>query len=110
MPDPTEMLADWKAKTDAAAEAESRHPSWHDRGVAIVQGSHWRAGFKAGFEYANYRPLLAAVESVLRLHTAERVTWSTDPRYQVCTSCNQMWPCPTVRAIESALGGGDDAA
>jgi hypothetical protein len=45
--------------------------------------------------------LLSAVENVLALHRS-------DPA-GICHSCEYLSPCPTVRAIESALGGGDDA-
>ena len=36
---------------DARAEVNRRHPSWHDNGVGIVQGSHYRGGFVDGAEW-----------------------------------------------------------
>jgi len=37
---------------DARAEVNRRHPWHHDNGVGIVQGSHYRAGFVDGAEWA----------------------------------------------------------
>lgn len=40
---------DTEAVEKAATEFVNRkHPAWHDNGVGIVQGSHYRSGFVAG--------------------------------------------------------------
>lgn len=92
MPDPTEQLADWKAKTDAleswaAGDPEfARDPLFED--IADAQ----------------YK-LLAAVESVLGLHTRKDMRG-----IEYCSRCRVgeyavPWPCAEVRAITEALGG-----
>lgn len=38
---------------DKASEyIHKKRPEWHDNGVGIVQGSHYRSGFAAGAEWA----------------------------------------------------------
>jgi len=49
--------------------------------------------------------LLAAVDAVVALHTVD------DGYYggQVCEMCDfERWPCPTIRALNDALGVGDE--
>jgi hypothetical protein len=41
-----------KVAEAAQAEVNQAHPEWHDVGVGIVQGSHYRAGFVAGAKWA----------------------------------------------------------
>ena len=58
---------------------------------------------------------LNALEQVLRLHTKSQMQkriprmLRADPNdiepYNWCDECNDMWPCPTVRAIEGAIEG-----
>ena len=40
---------------EARAEVNRRHPWWHDNGVGIVQGSHYRSGFVDGAEWQAFR-------------------------------------------------------
>jgi hypothetical protein len=44
-----------EVRAEAATKAEKRHPSWHDNGVGVVQGSHWRAGYVEGYTAARLR-------------------------------------------------------
>lgn len=51
--------------------------------------------------------LVAALEAVAEMH-AEREWRPLDGTYiggGSCKSCRQPWPCPTIRAVEAALGG-----
>lgn len=54
--------------------------------------------------------LEAALRAVLELHQPHEVN---GPGNVLCSSCNKSWgggepyPCPTVRAIESALSEGE---
>jgi len=46
-----------EVEESARAEVHRRHPEWHDRGVGIVQGSHFREGFvKGALWQASRRP------------------------------------------------------
>ena len=36
---------------EARSEVNRRHPQWHDNGVGIAQGSHYRSGFVEGAEW-----------------------------------------------------------
>lgn len=137
MPDPTEILTDWKAKTDAATEGpwtwdgdsfddadqEScpHGTEWTDHGPdlrAAGEGVITSWGYDASglhIETADaefiamsrsaFPRLLAAVESVLGLHTPFEAEGVRPP---ACKACIYPHPCPTVRAITDALGGGDD--
>jgi len=127
MPEPTE-LADWKAKTDAATEGpweafeqddafaiEARTED--DFGFFVVEPPLYQpdAEFIATARTAMPR-LLSAVENVLALHTP---TYPAEGPDVACFHCAVpattgkytwvAWPCPTVKAITDALGGGDDA-
>lgn len=129
MPDPTEILADWKAKTDAATPGEWEHDVHRSGGglersydvhrilpdnLAIV-GNGMDAEFIAVSRTA-MPALLSAVESVLALHTPVYPHPGPDVACFHCaapepTPDDGTWvpyPCETVRALESALGGGDD--
>lgn len=142
MPDRTEQLADWKAKTDAASKGpwevvleggppaikmpEGDSYGWVSEcssGVWNCDDPYddcWRyaaaatneAEFIAMSRTAMPR-ILAAVESVLALHTERPLTPFSSAAMvgaaSECRACSRGWPCPTVRAIESALEGGDDA-
>jgi hypothetical protein len=97
--EPEEQLADWQAKTDLAAKS-------------------------APLEHADFLPmaheampkLLAAIQAVRALHTP---TYPMEGPDVACFHCAVPattgkftwvpWPCPTVRALTDALGGGDDA-
>ena len=48
--------------------------------------------------------LLAAVEAVLALHSAD----AAEPPPELCKSDPFAWPCPTYRAIARALLGEDE--
>ncbi len=72
------MSADESEK--AAQEAQRRHPEWHDRGVGIVQGSHWRSGFIAGAEWA-LGDLVAHVETELK-YWNNTATWDDSSYYR----------------------------
>lgn len=165
MPEPTEQLAGWKAKTDAAGEGwfewfkmpeNTTHIAYvHESGKVYDPENGWDQpefviAAAEGHVHKLIRvdevaPLLAAVENVLALHVPEtRYTaagWEevsfesradaaeygdTDnvQEFTVCHECGliethdggeercyeySIWPCATVRAIESALEGGDDA-
>lgn len=136
MSDPTEILTDWKAKTDAATEGpwefsfaghDDYEPGLYpqvlkmdngdtiielDAGSREVNEASGRFRYDADFIAVSRTAmplLLAAVESVLALHT-ERPLTPFSPAAMVgvtseCRACSRGWPCPTVRAIESALGG-----
>ena len=154
MSDPDEIVADWKAKTDAATQGpweafeqddafaiEARAED--DFGFFVVEPPLYQpdAEFIATARTAMPR-LLSAVESVLALHKpetrytasgweefsfesrADAAEYGDVQEFKVCHECGQIethdggeercyeysiWPCATVRAIESALGGGDDA-
>ena len=36
---------------EARAYINQKHPAWHDNGVGIIQGSHYREGFVDGAEW-----------------------------------------------------------
>lgn len=57
-----------RIEEEALAFVNQRHPAWHDRGVGIVQGSHFRSGFVEGAKWA-------ALRSVATVPVHER----TDP-------------------------------
>lgn len=43
-------------RDEALKHIHKRRPEWHDNGVGIVQGSHYRSGFADGAEWAASRP------------------------------------------------------
>lgn len=55
--------------------------------------------------------LTAALRAVLDLHrpyqpdAVLRALGQWDASDEWCNGCEMSWPCPTVRAVESALGG-----
>ena len=60
---------------------------------------------------------LDALQAVIEIHTpidALNVRYRGGRLQQVCTGCGtddgnwNHWPCPTVRAITDAIGGGDE--
>ena len=60
---------------------------------------------------------LDALEAVLKIHApidALNMRYRGGRVQQVCTGCGtddgnwNHWPCPTVRAITDAIGGGDE--
>lgn len=141
-PDPTDLLADWKAKTDAATEGpwvfsfaghDDYEPGLYpqvlkmdngdtiielDAGSREVNEASGRFRYDADFIAVSRTAmplLLAAVESVLGLHTPVYPYPGPDVACFHCaapepTPDDGTWvpyPCATVRAIESALGGGD---
>ena len=57
-------------RKQAREHIEKKRPSWHDNGVGIVQGSHYRSGFVDGAEWAGLRrqgPITdAAVEAAAK--------------------------------------------
>lgn len=125
MPDPTEQMADWKTKTDAATEGpwqyEHGYESWvradaargrnNESGLVCEGAWEGDAAFIAMSRSA-FPKLLSAVESVLALHVPEtRAAFGADGyeegEYEACTGCWDAWPCPTVRAINDALEGGE---
>lgn len=60
--------------------------------------------------YQDVPVLVAAVEAVLELH--KEVKWAES--WPTCIHCNDgegrplAYPCPTIEAIRSALGGGSE--
>lgn len=78
---------EWKAKAEAldewrelgAKEAARKAPWWHDQGVGIVQGSHWRGGFEAGAAWAG-------AKAEARLQAGYRKRWTT--------AQGNLWPLP----------------
>lgn len=43
--------------TERAREyVNKKHPAWHDNGVGIVQGSHYRSGFVDGAKWQASQP------------------------------------------------------
>jgi hypothetical protein len=50
-PDDLTSRAHGEAEDAARKFVHERHPQWHDVGVGIVQGSHYRAGFAAGAKW-----------------------------------------------------------
>lgn len=139
MPDPTEQLADWKAKTDAATEGRwevvleggppaIKMPEGDSYGwVSECSSGVWNCDdpYDDCWQYAAAATneaefiamsrtampkLLSAVESVLALHVMEYDDASGRNRCRECGYEDWTEPdCPTVRAIESTLRGGDDA-
>lgn len=53
--------------------------------------------------------LVAALEAVVALHSREVIAIHEGYGEEaVCSPCLSHWPCPTIRAIEAALGGETD--
>lgn len=46
------MSDEQSIRDEARAYIHKKHPEWHDNGVGIVQGSHYRSGFADGAEWA----------------------------------------------------------
>ena len=124
---PEEMIADWKAKTDAATPGEryARGKVWGDYEVMAL--AHWPK-------------LLAAVEAIRALHRPETryvargyEEYSFETRsdaleygeevttFDVCVHCGRVetdddedrryrdsiWPCATAKALDAALSGSE---
>ena len=54
-------------KDEARTYIDKKHPWWHDVGVGIVQGSHYRGGFIKGAVWASQRePSDAEVEAAAK--------------------------------------------
>lgn len=54
-----------EARAEAAKFVREKHPEWHDVGVGIVQGSHYRSGFENGAAWwASRQPSEAEVETL----------------------------------------------
>lgn len=49
---------------------------------------------------ARVRAAEATIERVRELHTARQVGWTNDPKFRLCVECDNLYPCPTVRALE----------
>ncbi|UOQ57220.1 hypothetical protein MUN78_16445 [Leucobacter allii] len=56
--------------------------------------------------------MIAALEAVVRMHFPYRGPGDRDTcGSEICSNLSwgpEPWPCPTVRAVEAALGGGGD--
>lgn len=53
--------------------------------------------------------LVDALEAVLKVHVEGRPFYGHRFSQRMC-GCRAPWPCPTVKAITDALGGGTDAS
>jgi hypothetical protein len=71
---------------EAGKEAQRRHPEWHDQGVGIVQGSHWRSGFIAGAEWARKEALREAAEA------ADEIDWYAGDRIRALADGRDIPP------------------
>lgn len=45
-------MTEQSIRDEARAYIHKKRPEWHDNGVGIVQGSHYRSGFADGAEWA----------------------------------------------------------
>lgn len=65
-------------RDEALKHIHKRRPEWHDNGVGIVQGSHYRSGFADGAEWAASRPAPVIQfddEQAVLDHFAEGAAW-----------------------------------
>lgn len=131
MPDPTDQITDWQAKTDAATEGP--WAIWHDldhQGFKTVGDAESYAEILRDGETEECNPtahvytdddaefiatartampkLLAAVQAVRARHVKAYPLNGPDA---ACFHCADTygkwvpWPCPTIQALEDALGG-----
>lgn len=52
--------------------------------------------------------MIAALEAVIEMHPKTLGGDQIGDLADYCPACLSYWPCPTIRAIESALGGESD--
>lgn len=80
--------------------------AWLDELESASRDPRWRPFV------SDLAPLLAAVRAVVRVHEpigAVQYAGSRQIPRPVCTGCGtddgnwQLWPCPTIRAVSSAL-------
>lgn len=93
-----------QVRREAQEAVNEKHPWWHDQGVGIAQGSHYRAGFVDGAAWQAERA--DAAEAKL---AAIRDALSDAPECDLydgddAISCGWKIDMQTVRAI---LTGGD---
>lgn len=66
-----------QVEEDARAEAERRHPSWHQmRAPGIIQRSHWGRGFEEGAIWQSTRPEPPVTEE--EVEASARSMWRAD--------------------------------
>jgi len=116
----TEYLAEQKRLAGAATEGPW---AWHSR--QTVDGDSWavfdgkdhvvtdnRDGWVPDAEFIaaareSVPRMIAALEAVAALHRPEKTLPPLgDKRLCAQETCEGFWPCPTIRAVEAALGGG----
>ena len=88
------------SEQEARAEVNRRHPQWHDNGMGIVQGSHYRSGFIAGAEWRASRKAEVTDDMVEKARAAWlgfRSTRGPDNPQNMMRA-----------ALVAALGGADD--
>lgn len=89
----------------ARAYVNKRHPAWHDNGVGIVQGSHYRSGFVAGASWlAEYLLSDDNVERAAKVLDVHR--WKTMGVSTVECECGEIIGVPTFDtgdAIEDSV-------
>ena len=94
-----------------------KHPSWHDNGVGIVQGSHYRSGFVAGAEWQASRKVEITDEVVERM-ARMLFAQTTEARSGFTWPINGDWDrkrdMERARKVleyvlTAALGGGENA-
>lgn len=87
------------AETSLSMDGFDMHEDYPEYGQGQLMNAYM-LGYDEGC--ADKSALLAAVRAVIDLHMA-RVT-RTGVRMPYCVECGQTLPCPTVRALTSALG------
>lgn len=132
----TEYLAEQKRLAEAATEGPwapwlDQDGQAHMNGMLMVgnaaavipDGETWIEGVDVNPIAHTYTPedrafiaaarssvprMIAALEAVTALHRRVSAPWPHSGGTFVCRADNGLWPCPTIRAVEAALGGEGD--
>lgn len=122
----TEFLAEQKRLAEAATEGpwevdQSEPGIWGPQHIVI--GNYTASDMFESPAWENGKPedlafiaaaresvprMIAALEAVTDVHRRVSAPWPHSGGTFVCRADNGLWPCPTIRAIEAALGGESD--
>ena len=53
--------------------------------------------------YRQYTPSIRALRAVVELHRPVHNAYDTDYSWWGCLMCEEVYPCPTIQAIEKEL-------